>query len=382
MKAEQSKVNATLNGLLDDRQAIERIFHHIDNKTTDMGKDSWQEPTFHYLSETRFQQEKALLLQQPLLMCPASSIPKHGCYYARDIQGVPLFVVRDHDGQVRAFKNACRHRGVKVAQGSGRQTSFVCPYHAWTYGTDGALKVIPHREGFPAVKLCDKSLVAVPCIETRGLIWVCLANDAQTNLLADLPELVPQGYHLYHQSSAEIPANWKIVIESFLEGYHIKSTHPKSFYPVQFDNLNLVEQFGPHSRVCFPYRAVEKLRDKPQHTWQAENRLTYVHHLFPNTLVTTHPGFRIVVNIEPVSPSVSLQHNYVVSNVNTDDEQKCALLEKAVALAFSSIDEDRAMVCSAQAGLRSNANEHLEFGLFESAIVHFHRTLTALLDEV
>ena len=60
-----------------------------------------------------------------------------------------------------------------------------------------------------------------------------------------------------------MPANWKIVVEGFLEGYHIRSTHRETFYPVQFDNLNVVETFGRNSRIAFPYRRINKLRDVP-----------------------------------------------------------------------------------------------------------------------
>ena len=367
--------------LMTDEQLIEQIFCHIDNKTTDMGGRSWQEPTQHYTSDERLKAERKLFNNTLLLFCPSAAIPKHGSYTARDIQGVPLFVVRDKDGKAQAFRNACRHRGVKIATGTGRKSAFVCPYHAWTYATDGALKVIPHEHGFPQVNKCDKSLVPVQTIEVQGLIFICFSEQDHSDTLSSLPELVPEGYHLYEETSAEIAANWKTIAESFLEGYHIKSTHPRSFFPVQYDNLNVIEHFGHNSRVCFPYRSVEKLRDRPRSTWQAENRLTYVYHLFPNIIVSTHPGFRVIISIEPVSTNKTIQTNYVVTNIDTTCEQNKQQLDKAVALANSSIDEDRAMILGAQAGLESKANEYLEFGLFESAIVHLHATLKAKLEK-
>lgn len=372
---------AIVNKLMTDEQVIEQILNHIDNKTTDIGSGSWQEPTQHYVSDEKFKAERALLDTTPLLFCPSAAIPKHGSYTARDIQGVPLFVVRDKDGKAKAFRNACRHRGVKIASGTGRKTAFVCPYHAWTYATDGALKVIPHERGFPQVNKCDKSLVPVQTIETQGLIFVCFSEQDQSDKLSSLPELVPEGYHLYDESRAEIAANWKTIAESFLEGYHIKSTHPRSFFPVQYDNLNIIEHFGDNSRVCFPYRSVEKLRDRPRSKWHAENRLTFVYHLFPNIIVSTHPGFRVITSIEPVAPNKTIQTNYVVTNIDTTCEQNKQQLDKAVALANSSIDEDRAMILGAQAGLESKANEYLEFGLFESAIIHLHSTLKAKLEK-
>ena len=364
-----------------DQQVIDRILEHIDNKTTHMGTRSWREPTLHYTSQQRFDAELTLLGKTPVLFCPSDALPEYGHYLARDILNVPLFAVRDRNGEARVFRNACRHRGVKIAQGSGRKTTFVCPYHAWTYGTDGALKVIPHEHGFPQVNKCDKGLVPVHTIEKHGLIFVCLNAQHHIDTLTDVPDLVPEGYRLYGEARAEIPANWKTVVESFLEGYHIKSTHTKTFYPVQYDNLNVIEHFGPHNRVCFPYRAVEKLRDRPPSQWQAETRLTYVHHLFPNTIVSTHPGFRVVISIDPVAPDKTIQSNFVMTNVDTSDEKNKQLLDHAVDLANSSIDEDRAMILGAQAGLAAEANDYLEFGLFESAIVHFHSSLKTMLEK-
>ena len=370
----------TVNGVMTDVQVIERVLAHIDNKTTDIGKQTWQEPTAHYESTQRFEQENELLKKTPLMMCPSAAIPKHGSYVARDVQGVPLLVVREKNGKAKAFRNACRHRGVKVASGTGRKTSFACPYHAWTYGTDGALKVIPHEQGFPQVKKCDKSLVSVKTFETQGVIFVCLDDENYIDTLSVLPELVPEGYRLHEQTTADVPANWKTIIESFIEGYHIKATHPKSFFPVQYDNLNVIDHFGPHNRVCYPYRSVEKLRERPKNQWKAENRLTYVYQLFPNVIISTHPGFRVITSIEPIAADKSIQTNFIVTNVDTSCEEKSRLLEEAIALANSSIDEDRAMIYGAQAGLAAKANEHLEFGLYESAIVHFHTNLKKMLE--
>lgn len=368
-------------GLMSDQQVIERLFEHLDNKTTDVGNRSWQESTKHYQSSQRFEEEYCLLKKTPLLFCPSDALPEYGSYIARDILGVPLVVVRDKSGEAKAFRNACRHRGVKLAEGSGRKTAFVCPYHAWTYGTDGSLRVIPHEHGFPQVNKCDKGLIPVRTIEKQGLIFVCLDDKNQIPTLDNLPPLVPKGYRVYENVKAEIPANWKTVIESFLEGYHIKATHSKTFFPVQYDNLNVIEHFGPHNRVCFPYRAVEKLRDRPQSQWRAENRLTYVYQLFPNIIVTTHPGFIVVISIEPVAADKTIQTNYVLTNVDTQCEDRKQLLDNAIALANSSIDEDRAMIYGAQEGFKAEANEFLEFGLFESAIVHFHSTLKDMLEK-
>ena len=116
--------------LLNDQQAIEKIFTHIDNGTTDLGDTVWREPVEHYHSQERFDAEIALLRSRPVPFCPSAVLPDKGSYIARKSAGTPLVVARGKDGQVRAFINACRHRGMQVASGSGRANAFVCPYHA------------------------------------------------------------------------------------------------------------------------------------------------------------------------------------------------------------------------------------------------------------
>jgi len=78
--------------------------------------------------------------RQPTLFCPSAALPDPGSYLARDAAGTALLAVRGRDGRVRVFRNACRHRGVQVAEGEGCRTAFVCPYHQWVYGLDGCLR--------------------------------------------------------------------------------------------------------------------------------------------------------------------------------------------------------------------------------------------------
>ena len=98
--------------ILSDVEVIDRIFHHIDNKTTDLGDNDWQEPTSNYSCPDRFAREQALFKRLPLPFCPVAALPDVGSYVARLAAGVPIVAVRGEDGVIRAFRNACRHRGV------------------------------------------------------------------------------------------------------------------------------------------------------------------------------------------------------------------------------------------------------------------------------
>lgn len=368
--------------LLSDDEVIQQVFNHIDHKTTDRGDVVWQEPVDHYQSQQRFEQEVDLIRNRYTVYCPSAALVEPGSYIARDIAEVPIVVVRGKDGQVRAFKNACRHRGVQVAEGSGRVASFVCPYHAWSYGLDGALRGVPHQDGFPDLDKCERGLVPVNCRESQGLVFISLHDsDILPGMatLKDAPALIPEGYRVHAETQIELTVNWKLLLESFLEGYHIRSLHADSFFPLQYDNLNVIEKIGVDSRVSFPYRSIEKLRSKPRSDWKVDGRLTYVYHLFPNVIIATHPGFKAVIVLEPMAADKTKQITYLVTDVEVGDVEKIARLDSAIEVANLGIAEDRDAVLSAQRGLASGANEYLEFGHFESAIVHFYSTLNQAL---
>lgn len=368
--------------LLSDDEVIQQVFNHIDNKTTDKGNKVWQEPVEHYRSQERFEQEVDYIHRHYTVYCPSAALAESGSYVARDVGAVPVVVVRGKGGIVRAFKNACRHRGVQVAEGSGRLASFVCPYHAWTYGLDGTLRGVPHQDGFPDLKKCERGLVPVSCKESQGLVFVSLQdNDTLSGIaaLSETPALVPEGYRVHEETQVELAVNWKLLLESFLEGYHIRSLHSDSFFPLQYDNLNVIEKIGTDSRVSFPYRSIEKLRSKPVSDWRADGRLTYVNHLFPNVIIATHPGFKAVIVLQPIAVDKTRQITYLVTDADMADTKKISHLNSAIEVANLGIEEDRAAVLSGQRGLASGANEYLEFGYYESAIVHFYSTLTQAL---
>jgi len=334
----------------------------------------------------------------PTAFCPPVALADPGSYVARSAAGTPILAVRGADGVARAFRNACRHRGAKIAEGAGCEKAFVCRYHGWTYGLDGALRHVPHEDGFPGLDHATRGLVALETVEERGLVFVTQEpRDGDGAVLSDLPELLPPRRRLVFAGEQDIPVNWKILAETFLEGYHIRSTHRETFYPVQFDNLNVVEHFGRNTRITFPYRAVHKLRAVPPAERKAEGKLTYVYHLFPNVMLATFPHFIFMVAIEPLAIDRSRFQTYVTT---ADDDGDVARKPSAAPAANAMVGaasgggpadagaaliaaggaEDNAVACAIQQGLASNANEFFEFGRFEGGIGHFHRNLHAALE--
>jgi phenylpropionate dioxygenase-like ring-hydroxylating dioxygenase large terminal subunit len=372
-----------MTGLLTDSAMIERVFDHIDNKTTDTGDDGWREPTSNYLSNERLSAEIELMRRLPVPFCPSAALPDTGCYVARSAAGTPLVVVRGEDGGVRAFRNACRHRGMQVANGSGCVKAFVCGYHGWTYQLDGQLRHIPHDSGFPDVDKSTHSLVGVDAFERHGLVFVTQEQpigDGALDGLDDIPQLFTPEQRIFASSENLQEVNWKLNMEANLEGYHIKPTHRESFYPYGFDNLNVVETFGNNSRVTFPFRRIEKLRNVLPDDRDIAGMVTYVYHLFPNVSIAVLSNHTTLTISEPVSPTQTRFINYRMTNqgdeADADDERA---KRDASFVSDNGGREDRAVVQAIQDSLTSGANKHFTYGKFEKAIVHFHKTLTGLL---
>jgi phenylpropionate dioxygenase-like ring-hydroxylating dioxygenase large terminal subunit len=367
--------------LLSDADVAERIFSHIDNKTTDAGDRVWREPTGNYRSEERFAAEMALLRRLPVPFCPSAALPGAGAYVARLAAGTPLLVVRGDDGEVRAFRNACRHRGLPVAEGSGCARAFVCGYHAWTYGLDGALKHIPNAEGFPDVAPEEHGLIPVAAEEKGGLVFVTQETPLAAGGLAHMPDLLAPEQQIFDQSETTDTVNWKLTTEAAMEGYHIKHGHTKTFYPYGFDNLNVIELHGPNARVIFPFRRIEKMRGVAPGERRLNGLITDVFHIFPNVHLSVLTSHTILHILEPEAPGRTRHITYRLTNKDFDgsEESLARARRDADFVANEGGEEDRELTRGIQQALPGGGNSHFTFGHYEQAIVNFHASLTEMV---
>ena len=240
--------------LLSQPDLIARVLAHVDAGTTDMARDVWEEPVENYFSKQRLADEIRLVMRRTATpFCPSAALAEPGADIAREAAGTPILAVRGNDGVARAFKNACRHRGMQVAEGAGCSRVLTCRYHAWTYNLDGSLRGVPGGEGFPGMDKADYGLVPVRCEERHGLVFVTQDGEAGPDPAIDqMAGLIGPDWKLLGHDVFEMAANWKLVCEGFLEGYHIRSTHPETFFPRQYDNLNVIEFLGTRQSRHFP----------------------------------------------------------------------------------------------------------------------------------
>lgn len=161
-----------------------------------------------------------------------AELPEPGDYVTLTIGKAPIIVLRDHDGDIRAFYNSCRHRGSRICQKHrGNTERLVCPYHQWTYDLSGSLISTRYMgEDFDAE---DFPLTAVHVTSVEGLIYVCLAETPpdidrfRTAITPYIQPHDPRRTKIVHESVIVEDANWKLVIENNRECYHCASNHPE-----------------------------------------------------------------------------------------------------------------------------------------------------------
>jgi choline monooxygenase len=164
----------------------------------------------------------------------ADQVAEPGSFCATDAGGLPVVVVRDKEGVLRAFVNVCRHRGSLVCEGEGRRETLQCPYHAWTYDLDGSLRTAPRSDREPDFDREGLGLRPV-LVDTWGpFVFVNPDTEAAplAETLGELPELVAasgvdlDSLRFLQRSTSAYEANWKVCCENYLECYHCQVAHP------------------------------------------------------------------------------------------------------------------------------------------------------------
>jgi phenylpropionate dioxygenase-like ring-hydroxylating dioxygenase large terminal subunit len=167
-----------------------------------------------------------------LYACHIDELPKAGSFILWKKTGSPILIVRGKDDMVRAFYNTCRHRGgplVKTA--CGHAEGFVCGYHGWTYTLEGTLINLRDKRDFPALDLATRPLISVRC--ERFYNWIFInENTAAEPLIAHVQpffdhfqQFQPDCWRLVQQESFDVQCNVKVLLDAFLEVYHLKSIH-------------------------------------------------------------------------------------------------------------------------------------------------------------
>ena len=274
---------------------------------------------------------------------------------------LPVVVARGRDGELRGFVNVCRHRGHLLCDGDARRETIQCPYHAWTYGLDGALRSAPRSDREPGFDRDALGLVPVS-VDAWGP-FVFANPDAGAEPLADvlgeLPRLLADGgvdvdslrFHSRAESD-EYACNWKLCVENYLECYHCAVAHPALAREIDVS----ADAYGLETRGWVASQFAPR-KEAAHELGQAEDGVPrgQFHLLFPGTVVNVMPG-RPNLSIGPVVPRGADRTyrflDYFVGP-DVDDEWLAGFLELDDRVGA----EDRALVENVQQGVASGGLE-------------------------
>ena len=340
-----------------------------------------------YTDPERFEAEqRGLFSRLPLVIAPSAILPEDRHAFTHDGFGVPLLVSRDENGGVHVLANVCRHRGTRLVESSEivPAKGIACPYHAWTYGPDGALKGVPRADCFPGLDKSAKHLFEFPAVEAGGLIWFARDESADfwpaNALAADFDAFGMGRLHLYRRHTHEVAANWKLIVDAFLESYHVQRLHADTIAGFFADGITAADQVGPHQRAVVG--RADYLASIDRDDWgQLRRAVTYTYHLFPSAILVVSPDYINLLNIMPQSVDRSLVEDVMLipeAPASADAEEHWRkswdLLDGGT---FANEDFRAAALC--QRGLSSGLLDTITLGTLESGIASFHERVEALL---
>lgn len=359
---------------------IQRMLGLIDQKTSHLGESGTIDVSHYTSSEHLAGELTSLFRNHPILVAHASQLAEHGSFVTLDVAHTPLLVNRDRDGTLRAFLNSCRHRGAKLTdQPCGKARAFKCPYHAWSYMDDGSLKFVPKSEAFPSLDMTQHGLVQLDVVERAGFVWVIPgggAIDAEKLLAGIDADLIHFGVpdHVVRVSAIQRPAcNWKLVIDAFSEGYHLKSLHKDSIESFFEDHGTLFEKFGRHSRSIGARQGILQAKSTAESEWDFRAWTTPFYTLFPNTVLVFHPDWISRISVFPNGVDHCIVHHDML--VPQDADLEADYWDKTFKLINEQVfaAEDIAVCESIQSTARSGANREWILGGLETPVLWFHQ---------
>jgi nitrite reductase/ring-hydroxylating ferredoxin subunit len=366
---------------------VARALAHLAAGTTDMADDVLTVPLRYYRDPVRFALERDELARTPLALTSTAQLPEVHDYVVREALGTSVLLVRGDDGRVRAFLNYCRHRGARPAQGCGTARRFTCPYHAWTYDTEGRLVGIPGAEGFEDVDRDEHGLVELPCEERHGFAWVVLTAGAPLDLDAHLGPLDAElgqwdlaGDHFLTERVLDGQVNWKAALEAFAENYHFAYVHGSSIIGMNtVTNTALFDRFGLHHRLCFPSPWAPAARDAVDPP--VLDSLSVIYWVWPNlVLAVTAVGLEVIDILPGEDPSVCrVRHGLLIREPIDEGRAGYEDLFEAVHAALR--DEDFGMLPTCGDGIRHGQHDHMVIGRNEIGVQNVIHAFTEVFGD-
>jgi choline monooxygenase len=357
-------------------------------------------PPSHYSSVEHYSLEQEAIFRKSWIFVGMSFELDGLVHQGVRVGDVSLVLQKDKSNRPRAFLNACSHRHTRLCEAGSQKGAIRCPYHGWTYDREGIPRGIPQKEAFPQVIRApeDFRLSEFPCDVAGQFVFVRLASDGQS-----LPEYLGNQYQfLVHASagmtevldqfSKSVAANWKVIIENALEGYHVPAVHSRTFMEADgMDSSSDSPQFffncGRHSYL--EHRAnpdwvvrFDRLSKKVgQWPWRFEH-YTH-HHIFPNLTITSFMGYSFHIQVfEPIGPQSTLVHSRTVGVEFADSTEVGKKMMQRIyqdghEFTRRVFDEDAGICTKVQEGLRDSRRIAVLGEGIEDRVKHFQSAYLA-----
>lgn len=375
-----------------NQQLAAKLFDHVRAGTTDLFDEVLEYDVGIYADPALAETERRQIFQRlPMMAAHAAQVPDPKSFITLRLNRSNVLISRDATGKVQAFLNVCRHRGATlVTEAAGRRALFTCPYHGWSYSSDGTLQRISFEDTFGEAPACvTTGLIPLPTEERHGFIWVVENPDGEIDIPAFLgpkmDELLGEyrldRWFVYRDEVFDFPQNWKVMMDGLIDGYHVQFLHGKTISPYFYPNMLGAELAGRHMYWGNPRRSIDKIIDEAPGESPLDRYVIFGNLLTPNSVMVMHPHhieFWTVYQGADVS-SCKLHLRYFTP-AKEQDERGHEILAKNWHIAVSAIvNEDIPVGNSIQSTADMPFKPKAYLGRNEIVNQLFHRTYRAYL---
>jgi phenylpropionate dioxygenase-like ring-hydroxylating dioxygenase large terminal subunit len=275
--------------------------------------------------------------------------------------------------------NVCRHRGTRLVEGTEPVCAprLVCPYHAWSYALDGQLVGLPRADTFPGINKKAFALKRLPTREAGGLIWFAFdeaASFGEADALGrDFDAFGLRDMHLFRRRTHDVAGNWKLVMDAFLESYHVARLHAQTIGRFFKDGVASADTIGPHQRSAVA-REIDEAAVRAGDWPTLRSAITYTYQMFPGTVLIVSPDYVNLMVLMPQAHDRVLVEDFMLIPEPPATDKARHHWEKSWNLLDGGVfaSEDFRAAALAQQGLASGALDRVTLGTLEAGIRQFH----------